>query len=233
MKKLLISLYLLVVITFSIYEQIKAEDENNGSLSTDKKIDSIYVIQKEIYKTIKDEPLADKKYGIEVNIFRLLFFFDNNNINNHSFSGGFSLFDIDRNAEIVFPIFYHEPQYSDEEYEEDFDIVRKFSLDCHYRRFLGNTQNGFYISGFIRYANVKGWIDDNEGEKLHTENKFGIGIGIGRRIFSYKGFYWGTSLNLGRYIIGKNDIFGVGILDGSFDSELIITFELLKFGWAF
>lgn len=221
MKKLLINLYLLMVITFSICEQINAKDENNDSLSIDQKIDSIYVKQKEIYQTIKNKPLADKKYGIEVNIFRLLLLNDY-----FSFSGGFSLFDIDRNAEIIFPIFFYHNS------EEDY-IERVSSLDCHYRRFLGNTQNGFYISGFVRYANVKGWIDDDEGEKLHTENKFGIGIGIGRRIFSYKGFYWGTSLSLGRYIIGKNDIFGGDIWEDSFDLELIIIFELLKFGWAF
>lgn len=228
MKKFLISLYLLFVITFLICEQTKAEDENNNSLSIDQKIDSIYVKQKEIYQTIKNEPLGDKKYGIEINIFRLLGYRNDH----YSFSGGFSLFDIDRNAEIAFPIFYSNT-VNDEEY------IRQFTLDCHYRYFLGNTQKGFYISGFIRYANIRGylgsWLDCwyYEVNEIDTENKIGIGIGIGFRTFSHKGFYWGTSLNLGGYYIGENCKFrGHGLWYDN-DEEVIIIFEILKFGWAF
>jgi len=249
MKKSIIALFIIVTCsTLPLFAQtiiIKDEERRDGdSLSAESKIDSIYLtqkqmrkIQKKLYKTLRNKPLQDKKYGIEINILRLLFYNSKNNIFNHTFSGGFSLFDIDRHAEIAFPVYYSNPRNIwDDEYDEH--NLRQFTLDCHYRRFLGNTQNGFYISGFIRYANLRGyegewyyWEDDNP--KKSTENKLGVGIGIGYRKFSYKGFYWGTSLNLGRYFIGENDKFQgeFGLYDN--DSEMIYSFELLKFGWAF
>ena len=68
---------------------------------------------------------------------------------------------------------------------------------------------------------------------MSSENKLGIGIGIGYRKFSYKGFYWGTSLNLGRYFLGENGKYIGEFLWYDNDSEIILNFELLKFGWAF
>lgn len=237
MRKNLIILFLLISLTFPIFAQPKNENEKLDEMTTEEKIDSIYVTSKEILKIVKSDPLADKKHGIEINILRLLFFGSDIGLLNHTLSGGFSLFDIDRNAEIAFPIFYSNPKsdYSDE------NNIRQFTLDCHYRKFLGKTQNGFYISGFIRYANIRGylgsWLDywDDEVNEMvkDTENKIGIGIGIGFRTFSYKGFYWGTSLNLGRYFIGENCKFRGNFLWYDNDEEIIFNFELLKFGWAF
>ncbi|NCQ11408.1 MAG: hypothetical protein GW809_04525, partial [Bacteroidetes bacterium] len=63
--------------------------------------------------------------------------------------------------------------------------------------------------------------------------KVGLGIGIGYRIFSYKGIYWGTSLNVGRYFIGKNDHFYSSFLEINDDATMILDIEFLKFGWAF
>ncbi|MBC8527098.1 MAG: hypothetical protein H8D22_09655 [Candidatus Cloacimonetes bacterium] len=237
MKKVLIFIFLLTFLPFPIFAQSQNENEKLDEMTTDEKIDSIYVTSKEILETIKSEPLADKKYGIEINIFRLLFYGSDMSLLNHTFSGGFSLFNIDRHAEIAFPIFYSNPKSN----LYDDNNIRQFTLDCHYRRFLGNTQNGFYISGFIRYANLRGylgsWIDyfdDEENEMIKdTENKIGIGIGIGFRKFSYKSFYWGTSLNLGRYFVGENDKFRGEFLWYDNDNEVIFNFELLKFGWAF
>jgi hypothetical protein len=207
--------------------------QNIDTLSTSAKIDSIYNklnsmqnMQKQMYTETRNAPLANKKYGIECNLFRLIALDEI-----VSFSGTFSLFDINRNAEIAFPIFYLNPKES--------EALTEFTLDCHYRYFLGNTQNGFYISGFSRYAYLRGTIGLNKmyfwdstppNNETGSENKFGIGFGIGYRIFSYKGFYWGTSVSIGRYIIGKSDKF-MGYLDN--DNSYIIDFELLKFGWAF
>ena len=238
MKKVLIFIFLLTFLPFPIFAQAQNENEKIDEMTTDEKIDSIYVTSKEILKTVKSEPLADKKYGIEFNILRLLFFGSSVDLYNHSLSGGFSLFDIDRNAEIAFPIFYSNPSSNDEDEYCNEEYIRQFTLDCHYRYFLGNTQKGFYISGFTRYANLRGYLDtydpwDGEEGVKDTENKLGLGVGIGYRIFSYKGFYWGTSLNLGRYLIGKNNKFYSGYGGYNNDSEIIFNFELLKFGWAF
>ena len=242
MEKVLIFIFLLTFLPFHIFAQSQNENEKIDEMTTDEKIDSIYITSKEILKIVKDEPLADKKYGIEINIFRLLFFGSSVDLYNHSLSGGFSLFDIDRNAEIAFPIFYSNPSSNDEDEYWDNEHIRQFTLDCHYRRFLGKTQKGFYISGFIRYANLRGYLctgddywygyDDEDERVKDTVNKIGIGVGIGFRIFSYKGFYWGTSLNLGRYLIGENNKFYDSYWYDN-DSEIIFNFELLKFGWAF
>jgi hypothetical protein len=61
----------------------------------------------------------------------------------------------------------------------------------------------------------------------------GAGVGIGYRKFSYRGLYWGASLSLGRYFIGKNDRFYGSWLSYDDDNEIIIDVEFLKFGWAF
>ena len=48
------------------------------------------------------------------------------------------------------------------------------------------------------------------------------------------GIYWGVSINIGRYIIGENDIFDEDeffLFDN--DIAMIYNLELLKFGWAF
>ena len=241
MRKNLIILFLLISFTFPIFAQAQNENEKIDDMTTDEKIDSIYVTSKEILKTVKSDPLAGKKFGIEINFIRLILFGSSVEVYNHSLSGGFSHFDIDRNAEIAFPIFYSNTSSSDEDCFWDAEYIRQFTLDCHYRYFLGNTQKGFYISGFIRYANLRGYLGsgwdygygyENEPVK-ETENKLGIGVGIGFRIFSYKGFYWGTSFNIGRYLIGENNKFYSDYSGYDNDNEIILNFELLKFGWAF
>ena len=230
MKKFLIISFLIL-----LFSSLCAEENTN--LKSEDKIDSIYVLQKKIYQDVKDQPLKDKKYGIEFNFLRLLFFGSDTNVFNHTLSGTFSLFYPKKKVEIAFPFFYSNPTLtSDDEYYED-NPIRQITLDCHYRKFLGNSLNKFYISGFVRYANLEGyecsdWFKGkNDDPVKSTENKIGVGIGVGYRIFSYSGFYWGTSLSLGRYIIGKNNKFGNSIWDN--DSDIIFNFEFLKFGWAF
>ncbi len=208
----------------SLYSQDKIQD----SLSVSSKIDSVYILQKKMYKEIRNEPLSNKRYGVEFNIFRLLMIEES-----VSLSGGFSLFGVNRQAEIAFPIFYSSP--------EDPKDLKELTIDCHFRYFLGNTQNGFYLSGFTRYAYLRGYLGDDglhffDDETVDTrscENKIGIGVGVGYRKFSYKGLYWGVSLNFGRYIIGKNDKFYGSFLSNDDDSKTIMDFEFLKFGFAF
>ena len=231
MKKLLIAVLGLLFFT-SLY----AEEVSN--LNTDEKIDSIYVMQKKIYKDVKDQPLENKKYGIEFNFLRLLFWGSDSDFLNHSLSGTFSLFYPKKKVEIAFPFFYSNPTVNwDDEYTED-SSLQQITLDCHYRKFLGNSLNKFYIAGFIRYANLKGyegygWFKGKDDDSvMSTENKIGIGIGVGYRIFSYSGFYWGASISLGKYFIGKNNKFrDQTLLDN--DGEIIYNMEFFKFGYAF
>lgn len=216
----------LIWTALSIPALVVAQSNNAGG--SDAKIDSIYKLQKKMYNESKTGPLADKKFGVELNIARLLMADKVSSI-----SGGFSLFGVDRHAEIAFPV-YAQFATSSQEFSE-------FSIDCHYRYFLGEMQKGFYLSGFTRLVNLSGKLGDNESLYGYNnanlgngnETKLGIGIGLGYRIFSKKGLYWGTSVSLGRYIVGKNDRFVGSYFTLDDDSPMIFDVEMLKFGWAF
>lgn len=221
-KKIIKFIALLFVTMLPVLLTAQVKD----TVSSSAKIDSIYNLQKKMYTESKNTPLSGKNYGIEINPFRVLLLDKST-----TFSGTFSLFDVNRNAEIAFPIYYQSPEESND--------LTEFTLDCHFRYFLGNTQNGFYLSAFARYAILHGTLGDNYlfGSKTNgtkgSENKLGIGFGLGYRIFSYKGLYWGTSVSFGRYLAGENDKFSGGFLSIDDDSEFIFDMEILKFGWAF
>lgn len=190
------------------------------------KIDTVISLQKqmmqkqnEMYEEIASEPLAGKKYGIELNPARLLFASADETF---SLAGGFSLFNVSRKAEIAFPVLI-QAGHGDRYYE----------VEAHYRRFLGQHQKGFYLSGGVTFAHVS----KKEGEFLAdvqqrvTRNKLGAFCGIGYRYFSKSGIYWGTGLSVGRYFTGtdkKVDTF----FSNDFE-KLYLDFELLKFGIAF
>lgn len=200
----------------------------------DKKIDKVVEKQERIYEKVENDPLQGRKYGVELNLFRVLAMQDAD----HSISGTLSYFSHGLNAEIALPFFYRSD--SDKRYVEQEGRFTLITIDAHYRRFLGDTMNGFYISGFGRFARLRGksgedylWLfDDTTPLPYATENKFGIGVGIGYRIFSKSGFYWGTSLSVGRYISGENDKFADVGVEGD-DTQMILDIELLKFGYAF
>lgn len=197
----------------------------------DKKVDTVIETQGRIYNKVENNPLQGRNYGVELNLFRLLTIQDDY----RSFSGTVSYFNHARNAEIALPFFYSSDRYSGND-----GRFTLYTLDAHYRYFLGDTINGFFISGFGRLARLHGrtgeewawFFDNNAAHPYATETKFGIGVGIGYRIFSKNGIYWGTSLSAGRYISGENDKF-FNANFGDDDSQTIIDFELLKFGYAF
>jgi hypothetical protein len=232
MKQVSLSLILLAL-ALCQGPALSAQESGQDTLSTKAKIDSIYHLQKRIYREIKNEPLADKSWGMEFNFFRTLIIDEDVTL-----SGGFSFFNLDRNAELAFPVYYARPG--------DAHNLREWTIDCHYRYFLGNTQNGFYLSGFTRFAHLAGYEGENEvsfsdspaaTSSRTTQNKVGIGVGLGYRKFSYKGLYWGCSFNFGRYLGGRNEVFysdwdNIASFNND-DSKYIIDFELLKFGWAF
>lgn len=215
--------------------------EEKGDMTDSEKIDSIFVMQKQVVRTIKNDPLQNKTFGVEMNIARLLLATEVT-----SFSGGLSLFSVDRNAEIALPFYYgrSESDLDGGSSLSDVDFT-EITQDVHYRYFLGNSQNGFYLSAFARLA----WLDGIEGSTTFdgfldsagtgaenhrsTEGKLGVGVGLGYRIFSYKGLYWGCALSLGRYVIGDNDRFRGAFFSLDNDGRYIFDVEMLKFGWAF
>jgi hypothetical protein len=193
-----------------------------GENKTDsKKIDSILTLSKEIREEVRIiSPIADKTFGIEINPVLPLIAAGEGFV----LTGGLQLFNLNRKAEVSFPfqIFL-------------VDNADQFTLDAHFRHFLGQTQYGFYLSGFTRYGYLSGdYITDGWDTKYFENHRLGIGAGLGYRIYSRGSFYWGCSLNLGRYVIFKEpedelfSIFGIS----SF-SQTIIDIELFKFGFAF
>ena len=73
--------------------------------------------------------------------------------------------------------------------------------------------------GRVIMGSITCFDEDDDG----SYNKGGISFGVGTRMFSEKGWYWGTSLYLGKYYFGEKDRGDSGFFQ----------FELLKFGFAF
>jgi len=200
--------------------------------SVDKKIDKVLDNQDTIINAVENNPLKGKTMGVELNVFRALAF--GVVPEEKTLSGGFSLFDVDGKVEYNFPVYYRNSKGI-----LDNTTFSLFSADAQYRYFLGETLNGFYLSGLVRFSKLQGTLGDvftfNTSVPTATgsETKFGAGVGIGYRIFSESGFYWGTNLTVGRFFTGKHDQFynAVGGLDD--DAEIFFDIDLLKFGYAF
>ena len=224
-EKIRVSMYLLLVIALGVFAEEKTD------LSTDAKVDSIFKMQQKVYAD-HISPLQNKKYGIEINPVRFLFMDVY-----PSFSGTFSLFDVNRHAEIAFPIFWGS--------DTSANGASEFDIDCHYRYFMGNNQNGFYVSAFIRYSYLHGYTENmdyynfpyTQNYNSQSVNRLGMGIGLGFRVFSHSGFYYGSGLIVGRYFDNgynfNNDIGSALMENFGGESYYILEFELLKFGWAF
>lgn len=192
-------------------------------ISDSEKLDSLMQISKEIRMEVrKINPLLDKRYGVEINpAFPLLAAGDG-----IALTGGLQVFHWDRRAEISFP----------------FQIFKEgsnglFTQDAHYRRFLGPTQGGAYLSAFARYSyiatDIFSWSPENGNTSTYfTDHRAGVGFGIGYRLYSRKGLYWGMSLNLGRNLIAQDQ-------DGFPEADIFIDFgktifdvEFFKFGFS-
>ncbi len=220
------SLFLIAFLTSS---PVFGSDDNTQLDRIENAVDTIVTKQEKILDIIDEEPLRGKKFGIEINPIRLLAL----STDEKTFSGSFSFFNLKPNVEISIPIFVSNTQLAG----EDFSV---FTIDGHYRYFLGSKTNGFYISGFSRLATLNGtfsnqhsWNENNESGRTY---KLGAGFGIGYRIFSKSGLYWGASLSLGRYLIGNSNQYRSSYSDTFAeidDEEFIFDVELFKFGYAF
>lgn len=206
-----------------------AEEADDPLKRIEKKIDRIEKNQEVAHRDLLNQPLANKRFGIAINPFRILAWSDT-----QSFSGTFSLFRAEENVEIAFPFFYEVEEPWNENDPDDSEFT-SITLDVHYRKFLGQTANGFYISGFGRLASLSGRLQDRDVDGVFvpgvedSQLKFGVGIGIGYRIFSADSWYWGTSLSIGRYA-AEGDRFVNANID---DADYIIDIELFKFGYSF
>ncbi len=179
-------------------------------------------------KTSPDpNPLANRTAGIEFSPIRLLWGY----VDPSSFgakiqiSGAFSLFAIDRHAEIAFPFLLAIGS------NENIPL-RVLNVDATYRRFLGEYQGGLYLSGGVRYGFASGveLIDRRPTGKKTEHTKFGAYAGIGYRYFTQSGLYWGTNIVIGRFFGDFSYRSGEADLD---DGPFLLDCELLKIGFAF
>ena len=172
-------------------------------------------------------PLEGRKFGVELNLPRLLTY----SASWKSASGTFSYFDHENRVEIAVPWLLARHAGRSEKYYDRYDTK---SVDIHYRKFLNDEMNGFYLSGFGRLIYLDGKLR-NENARQRTL-KAGIGIGLGFRLFpTNERFYWGAGLIVGRYLSNQNDIYTQDSVDFFIyeDLPVIIDVELLKFGYAF
>ena len=201
-------IYILTLFLISTSVMQDQEDITNDSLAVLIKEHSTQII-----KEIITDPLKDKRYGIELSPLYTMFdgFTPNGGF---SFSGSYSIFTLFKDAELALPFSYHSYDHYDY-YSNETTSRSYFYIDSQYRLFLGKYRNGRWIGTGIRF--YKG--EDNEG----SYSKGGISFGMGRRVFSKKGWYWGSSLYLGKYYFGQKDR----------ESSSFFKLELFKFGFAF
>jgi len=186
-------------------------------------------------------PLKGGKYGIEFNIPRILF----SQPEMIGMSGTFSYFNHKNKSDIAMPwlIAKYGAREDKTVNTKNGSIVEKSmplmerSFDLHYRKFISDELDGFYLSLFTRFAHYDGSIyTDSSKTKTKSFSKLrtGVGVGIGYRVFPGKRrMYWGAGMIIGRYIdnqyytlVNNNDPFSEG-------TPIIIDAELFKVGYAF
>ena len=165
----------------------------------------------------EDFIFGDNVIGIEISPVRLVL----QESDRHTFSGGFSYFLREQNAELHFPIYIEQSKYTS--YNEQIA-----TFDAEYRKFLNK---GFYVGGLFRVAKLWG------GEENKSTIKLGLGTSIGYRFVFDNALYFGVGASFTKYFTGENDIFGSGggidmtYLDN--DTKGIFELEFLKIGYAF
>ncbi len=211
----------LLIFTFSALSYAQDVEGKLDTVITNQK--KMMSQQEEILSNVKPtEPLANKRMGLEFNPAMALLGSKDGVI----LSGGLSFFAVDRNAEISIPVYYA---------KSDKDDYSNFILDVHYRRFIGGHQKGFFVSAGGRYQRLHdelgNAIDFDDNGKMGTAHKLGLMFGIGYRFFTKSGFYWGTSLSVGRYFTDTDKKFE----SHSFwiSEKTLWDMELLKIGYAF
>ena len=199
----------------------------------DQKIDrlgtDVAVIKQDV-KVVRNElvesPLGNRSWGAELNPLGILFLDEGIGL-----SGTVSNFSWDRSAEIAFPFYFSNGTAGGNE-------SSVFHVDAQYRRFLRGVQRGFYLSGLVRleharYESWDAWYYEAPTGST-TINRLGVGFGLGGRIFSRAGLYWGWNVSVGRFLVGDKIPAG-DMPDNPYLAmgDLILDVELLKIGFAF
>jgi hypothetical protein len=197
-------------------------------------------LQQQVYSEVAQykEPLEGKNYGIEFNPAFLLYGLSAGSKSCIIVSAGFSLFNVNRGAEVAFPIFIQSGELGD---GSGYSSLFLYNQDAIYRKFLGRHQDGFFIEGGLRYTHISedfpnyyypggSYYYYDVRTETRSSDRVGMMFGIGYRYFSYSGIYWGMSLKCGTYFSPKSVGYNGVML---FGEKTILDIELLKFGVAF
>ena len=182
----------------------------------------------------EDFIFGDNTIGVEISPVRLVL----QESDMHTFSGGFSYFLANQNAELHFPIYFEQTKYKnilkDKQYfvrnEEPKYISYNeqiITFDTEYRKFI---HKGFYLGGLLRVAKLWG------GKENKSTMKLGLGASIGYRFVFDNSIYFGVGASFTKYFTGENHIFGSSGIDMtglSNDTKAIFELEFLKVGYAF
>ena len=181
--------------------------------------DSLAVLLSEGQEQILDEvvyedPLANKKLGIMFNPISPILYEDGLRL-----SGGFSYFPKDKDTE--FSLGYQYINKSDDrDYQLDIDILNRFYFGRKYRK-------GFHLLYGGRVTSYRNSSINFFGYDIETETTegfmLGVSFGLGYRILSKKGWYWGASYYIGRHLLVENEN----------DDDIYMWMELLKIGYLF
>ncbi len=86
------------------------------------------------------------------------------------------------------------------------DFPRKFSLTPYYRWFFSETRyaRGFFLEGFGALNTTQNDVFNSNSKKEENLTRFALGVSVGGKFVTKKGFTTEVFLGVGRNLIGKN-----------------------------
>ena len=173
-------------------------------------------------EVLYEDPTANKTMGVMFNPIATIMYEDGLKI-----IGGFSYFPKGTKTELSLNLMYKN-ESDDNDYTLNIDVLNRFYFDRKYRK-------GFHLISGLRLASYRDTDFPFFGNNIEMSEKaadmLGVSFGIGYRILNRNGWYWGTSMYVGRYLV-ENDKSDEGYNNSEF-SDSFIWMELLKFGYIF
>jgi hypothetical protein len=183
----------------------------------------------------------NSKFGVSVNMYRLLkSILKPDSDSGISYSLSLSYYFTKQNLEFEVPLYFKNFEKSvlmleENDVEPGLREVNHIGV-CMKKYFYG-FEFGTYLSGFVRYCHLRGELDtDNFSSNdlvERSEDKLAIGLGAGYKYFLNGKWYLDFYLQVGKYMIGENDVFPSSDFDDFNDNDYIHDIGSLKIGYRF
>ena len=173
-------------------------------------------------EVLYEDPTANKTMGVMFNPIATILYEDGLKL-----IGGFSYFPKGKKTELSLNLMYKN-ESDDNDYTLNIDVLNRFYFDRKYRK-------GFHLLYGGRLASYSDtdfpFFGNNiEMPYLTAADMLGVSFGVGYRILNRNGWYWGTSMYVGRYLV-INDKSDEGYTADF--SDTFIWMEFLKIGYIF